>query len=100
MRAGASKVRVTVSSRSDLRSTVVRFFMGVDSLSLLTFIEFLSPFQLLDNLVELVEARGPELAILLEPCGRFLQSMRADLAGPHATDLLGDDEPGLLQDAD
>src|SRR5688500_15900062 len=30
MRAGALKVRVTRTSRSDLRSTVVRFFMGVD----------------------------------------------------------------------
>jgi hypothetical protein len=32
MRAGPLKVRVTTSSRSDFRSTVVRFFMGVDSL--------------------------------------------------------------------
>src|SRR4026209_1657884 len=31
MRAGALKVRVTTSSRSDFRSTVVRFFMGVAS---------------------------------------------------------------------
>src|ERR1700674_4495332 len=35
MRAGPLKVRVTTSSRSDFRSTVVRFFMGVGSLSLL-----------------------------------------------------------------
>jgi dihydrofolate reductase len=35
MRAGPLKVRVTTSSRSDFRSTVVRFFMGVRSLSLL-----------------------------------------------------------------
>src|SRR6185312_14015453 len=100
MRAGASKVRVTTSSRSDLRSTVVRFFMGFGSLSFLASIGFLPLLQLLDNPVQLVEARGPELAVLLEPCRRFLQSMRADLAGPHATDLLRDDEPRLLQDAD
>src|SRR6185437_8484067 len=33
-RAGASKVRVTTNSRSDFHSTVVRFFIGVGSLSL------------------------------------------------------------------
>src|SRR5215472_932964 len=55
-RAGPSKVRVTTSSRSDFRSTVVRFFMGVGSLSLLAFIELFLPFQDLDNLVQRVEA--------------------------------------------
>src|SRR6516165_9472785 len=56
MRAGALKVRVTTSSRSDVRSTVVRFFIGVASLSLLASIDLLLPFQFLDNLVQLVEA--------------------------------------------
>src|SRR5262249_16657955 len=54
-RAGASKVRVTTSSRSDFRSTVVRFFIVVASLSLLAFIGFLLPFQFFDHLVQLVE---------------------------------------------
>src|SRR6202020_1944218 len=45
MRAGPLKVRVTTSSRSDFRSTVVRFFMGVGSLSLLASIDLLLPFQ-------------------------------------------------------
>src|SRR5882757_7142207 len=100
MCAGASKVRMTTSSRSDFRSTAVRFFMGLGSLSFRAAIEFLPLFQILDNPVQLVEARGPELAVLLEPCRRFLQSMRADFAGPNATDLLRDDEPGLFQDTD
>src|SRR5262247_4090022 len=100
MRAGASKVRVTTSSRSDFRSTVVRFFIGVASLSLLTSIDLLLPFQFLDNLVQLVEARVPQLAIPLDPGRLFLQSARAELAGPHAPDLLRGHEPGLLQDAD
>src|SRR5262249_8370877 len=100
MRAGPLKVRVTTSSRSDFRSTVVRFFIGVASLSLLASIDLLLPFQLLDNLVQLVEARVPELAIPLDPGRLFLQSARAELAGPHAPDLLRGDEPGLLQDAD
>src|SRR6478672_10900932 len=99
-RAGPLKVRVTTSSRSDFRSTVVRFFIGVASLSLLASIDLLLPFQFLDNLVQLVEACVPELAIPLEPCRLFLQSAQAELAGSHAPDLLRGDEPGLLQDAD
>src|ERR1700694_610742 len=100
MRAGPLKVRVTTSSHSDFRSTVVRFFMGVASLSLLASIDLLLSFQFLDNLVQLVEACVPELAVPLEPCRLFLQSARAELAGPHAPELLRGDEPGLLQDAD
>src|SRR5262245_36048578 len=100
MRAGPLKVRVTTSSRSDFRSTVVRFFVGVASRSLLASIDLLLPFQFLDNLVQLVEACIPELAIPLDPGRFFLQSARADRAGPHAPDFLRGDEPGLLQDAD
>src|ERR1700689_3973212 len=99
MCAGPLKVRVTISSRSDFRSTVVRFFMWVGSLSRLVSTDFLLPFLFLDNLVQLVEACVPELAVPLDPCRLFLQSARAELAGPHAPDLLCGDEPGLLQDA-
>src|SRR5688572_27278008 len=99
-RAGPSKVRVTTSSRSDFRSTVVRFFMGVGSLSLLASIDLLLPFQFLNNLVQFVEACVPELAVPLDPCRLFLQSAQAEPAGPHAPDLLRGDEPRLLQDAD
>src|SRR6185369_6554467 len=99
-RAGPLNVRVTTSSRSDFRSTVVRFVMGATSLSLVASIDLLLPFQFLDNLVQPVEACVPELAVPLEPCRLFLQSARAELAGPHAPELLRDDEPGLLQDAD
>src|ERR671935_1489470 len=56
MRAGPLKVRVTTSSRSDFRSVVVGFFMGVGSLSPPATIDLLLPFQFLDNLVQLVEA--------------------------------------------
>src|SRR5262245_42530125 len=84
IRAGPLKVRVTTSSCSDFRSTVVRFFMGVGSPSLPASIDPLLPFQLLDNLVQLVETCVPELAVPLDPCRLFLQSARADLAGPHA----------------
>src|SRR5271156_2581043 len=100
MRAGPLKVLEMTSSRSDFRSTVVRFSMGVASLSLLASIDLLLPFQFLDNLVQLVEACVPELAVPLDPCRLFLQSAQAELAGPHAPDLLRGDEPRLLQDAD
>src|ERR687888_1946250 len=100
MRAGALNVRVTTSSRSDVRSTVVRFFISRASLSLVPSIDLLLPFQFLDNLVQLVEARVPELAIPFDPGRLFLQSARAELARPHAPDLLRGDESGLLEHAD
>src|SRR5687767_1383234 len=53
-RAGPLTVRVTTSSRSDLRSDVVRFFTG--SLSLLASIDLLLVFQFLDDFVQLIEA--------------------------------------------
>src|ERR1700754_1422828 len=55
MRAGPLKVRVMTSSRSDFRSTVVRFFTGVGSPLLLASIDPLLPFHLLDYLVQRVE---------------------------------------------
>src|SRR5215510_13400758 len=54
MRAGPLKVRVTTISRSDFRSTVVRFFIAVGSLSFFASIDLLLPVQFLDNVVQLV----------------------------------------------
>src|SRR3954447_23729487 len=73
-RTGPLTVRVTTSSRSDFRSTAVRFFVGVASLSFLASICFLLPFQFLENNVQLVEARGPELVVPRDPCRLFFQS--------------------------
>src|SRR5215203_4783734 len=87
MRAGPLTVRVTTSSRSDVRSTVVRFFMGMGSFPLLASIDLLLPFQFLDNLVQLVESCIPELAVTLDPCRLFLKSAQAEPAGPHSPDL-------------
>src|SRR5438132_198978 len=100
VRAGALKVRVTTSSRSDVRFTVVRLSSGESSLSCLALIDLFLLFQFLGNLVQRVEARGPELAIPLDPCRLFLQLAQAERTGPHAPDLLRGDEPHLLQDAD
>src|ERR1700733_568783 len=99
MRAGPLKVRVTTSSRSDFRSTVVRFFMGVGSLFLLASIGLLLPFQFLNNHVQLVEACVQEPAVPLDPCCLFLQAAQAEFAGPHAPDLLRGHEPRLLQNS-
>src|SRR5262249_17940033 len=100
MRAGASKVRMTTSSRSDFRSTVVRFLTRVDSPSFLASIDLLLSFQFVDNPVQLVKACVPELLVPLDPCRLFLQSAQAEFAGPHPPDLLRGDESRLLQDAD
>src|SRR4029079_10871232 len=100
MRAGPLMVRVTTTSRSDFRSTVVRFCTGPGLLSVLAFIALLLSCEFLDNLVQLVEAFVPALAVPLEPRRLFLQSARAQLARPHAPDLLRGDEPRLLQYAD
>src|SRR5215831_10458821 len=72
--AGPLNVRVTTSSRSDFRSTVVACFVGLISLSFLSSIGFLLLFQFLDKLVQLVKACGPALAVPLDPCRLFLQS--------------------------
>src|SRR5271154_4025316 len=73
MCAGPLKVRVTTSSRPDFRSTVVRFVMGVSSLSLFASMPSLLPFQFLDNLVQFVEACVPLPAVPLDPSRLFLQ---------------------------
>src|SRR5580765_401180 len=52
MRAGPLMVRMTTISRSDFRSTVVRFFVGAGSFSLLAFIDVLLSFQFLDNPIQ------------------------------------------------
>src|SRR4029453_8593862 len=80
MRAGPLKVRVTTSSRSDFRSTVV-WFMGIGSLSLLAAIALLLPFPFPDDLGQFVEPCVPELAVPLHPCRLFIQSAHAELAG-------------------
>src|ERR1043165_10261732 len=61
MRAGASNVRVTTTSRSDFFCTTVR--LPAASLCFLASIELLLPFQFFDDFVQLAEPRVPELVI-------------------------------------
>src|SRR5687768_5900493 len=58
IRAGALKARVTTSSRSDWRFTVVGLFAGGDSLLPASMARFLL-FHFLDDVVQLVKALGP-----------------------------------------
>src|SRR5262245_26799823 len=80
-RAGALKVRVTTSSRSDFRSTVVRFLVGVGSISFFSTIDFSLSFQCLYNRVQRLKACTPEKVVPLDPRCRLLQSTRAERAG-------------------
>src|SRR4026208_741343 len=80
MRAAPLKVRVVTSSRSDFRSTVVWFFMGAGSLPVLASIDRLLPFQILDNLVQLLDPCPPKPAMSLDPRRLFVQSTPAELA--------------------
>src|SRR6185312_598545 len=76
MRGGPLMVRVTTTSRSDFRSTVVRFFTAPGLLSIPAFISLLLSCEFLDNVVQLVEAFVPALAVPIEPRRLFLQSAR------------------------
>src|ERR1700691_1397791 len=86
MCAGALNVRVTTSSRSASRSTPVRF-MAAGLPSFPSGICLLLAFQVLDNLVQRVEACAPELAVPLDPGGLFFQRARAKPAGSDAPGL-------------
>src|SRR5580698_5958867 len=78
MRAGALKVRVTTISRSDLRSTVVRFCTEIGSLFFLASIGLLLPFQFLNNRIQLTEAYVPELAVPFDPSRLIVQAAKAE----------------------
>src|SRR4051812_48200770 len=99
-RRGPLTVRVTTSSRSDVRSTVGLLFTRVGSVSLVVGIDLLLPFQFLDDLVQRNEAGVPELAVPLDPCRLLVEVARTEGAGPNAPDLRRRHEPRLLEDAD
>src|SRR5215470_3582160 len=98
MCAGALNVRLTTSSRSDLRSTAVRF-MAAGLPSFPSGIWLLLGFQVLENLVQRVEACAPELAVPLDPGSLFFQGAHAKPAGSDAPGLFRSDERCPLQHA-
>src|SRR6185436_13931199 len=90
MRAGPLMVRLTTSSRSDVRSavaSVVRVASIVDLLPLL----------FLDNLGQLAEPSAPQPPVPVEPCRLFVEPARPEPARAHPSELLRGDEPRLLQ---
>src|SRR5262249_45993724 len=97
---GPSIVRVTTSSCSDVRSTVVRSIVVVSSAALRVSIVLLLPSSLRDDLLQLVEPCIPDPALLLDPRRLVLEAARAEPAGPHPPDLLARDEADLLQHPD
>src|SRR2546423_3518166 len=97
---GPSIVRVTTSSCSDVRSIVVRSTLLVASVAIRVSIVPLLPSSLCDNLLQHVEPGVPQPALLLDPRGLVLESPWTEPAGPHPPDLLGRDEPGVLQHPD
>src|SRR5262249_28644778 len=98
MCAGALNVRVTTSSRSDLRSTAVRF-MAAGLPSLPSGICLLLVFQVLDNLVQRIEACAPEFGGPLGPGGLFFPRAHGNPAGSDAAGLFSSDERCPLQHA-
>jgi hypothetical protein len=100
MRAGPLMVRVTTTSRCDFRSTVVRFFAERGLLSILAFIALLLSCQFLDNPVQLVEACAQRWRYLSSHAISSSNRRGPSWLRPHAPDLLGRDEPRLLQNAD
>src|SRR5687768_5502690 len=95
-RAGASNVRVTTTSRSDVFCTVVRW----DSLSFLATTGLLLAFEFVDDTVQRFEARVPHLAVTRDPLHLLLETARADAARAHSADLFGGHEAGQFEHAD
>src|SRR5512143_1728146 len=100
IRAGPLIVPDTTSSRADLRSDAVRFFMGVGSPAVLASMASLLACQCVDHLLQCIDARVPEPAVALDPRRLVLDPPRAEPTGPHAADLPGRHETRLLQHAD
>src|SRR4051794_11708498 len=99
-RPGALKVRVTTTSRSDARSTVTGLRASVGSLLVVASMLSLPAFEFLDDVIQRAEARVPQLLVLLDPPGHFLEAARADPARAHPPHLLCGDEAHVLQNAD
>src|SRR5262245_34369628 len=97
---GPAIVRVTTSSCSDARSMVMRSIVEVASAALRVSIDVLLSPPFGDQLLQCLESFVPEATLRLDPGGLVLEPPRAEPAGPHAPDLLGRDEPGLLQHPD
>src|SRR5580704_7469434 len=81
MCAGASNVRVTVSSRSLVRSTMVSCLVGL-SFMLVCCIGFFLPVELSDDLVQRFETLFPDAPITIEPLVKLLQGLSAQSVEP------------------
>src|ERR1700693_6521523 len=76
MRAGPLNMRVTTSSRSDVRSTVVSFLAAPSPLACT--IRLLLLLASLDELVQLLEPLFPDAPVAIEPFVKLLHRLRAE----------------------
>src|SRR5690242_11283082 len=97
MRAGARKVREITTAQSPSSSTEVSFSGG--SFRFFSAILLLLLHELLEELVHLVETRGPELAVALEPVVDLPERLGAELVEPLLRARLHVHQPGLLEHA-
>src|SRR5580765_6175726 len=96
---GPLKVRVTTSSRSEVRSVVVSSFMSARLFARIASIGFLLLLEFFDDGVERVEPFGPALAMAFDPGCLVGQGSGTQPAGADTTDLPGGDEARLLEHA-
>src|SRR3954452_8357540 len=96
-RAGASNVRLTTTSRSEVRSTLTGRAASGSLFPVLSTGALLVP-QSCDDIVQRAEARVPQLLVPLHPCRHVLEAVHPDPAAAHAPDLLGRHEAGGLED--
>ena len=79
--AGASNVRVTVSARSLVRSTMVSCLVVLSFMPLCS-IEFFLPVELSDDLVQRFETLVPDVPITIEPFVKLLEGLSAQSVEP------------------
>src|SRR4051812_29801694 len=81
-RAGASNVRLTTTSRSEVRSTLTGRAAAGWLLPVLS-IGALLVLEVCDHVVQRAEARVPQLLVALDPCRHVLEAVHADPATAH-----------------
>src|SRR3569832_43634 len=99
MRAGAAKVRVTTTSRSEFRSVVVTH-PGACSVARFASIGLFLLLELINDFVQFGKACRPHLAVAFDPHRLVFEATVPKAAGTNSADLLGDYETRLLEDAD
>src|ERR1700722_15110841 len=99
IRAGALNVRVTTSSRSDRRSTVVVFVATAGSLPFPTAMGLLLVLELFHELIQFLETFLPDAPVASEPAVHLPKRLRTQLVEALLGARLHVDQPRLFQHA-